>query len=160
MTILRDLSAGRREDEESKQTRSHQKTNRLHMLRQLLEARGMDHTALGKELGYNAASTIHKWLADGEMPVVASLAVEALLRRLGTEGRPVAFAAVTIRRDASETFLKVCESLGVVVSLNQFPEGSSPKGLGILVLRIPVAHGEALRAVARSFGGEYLTLDV
>lgn len=72
----------------------------------------------GKALGYGT-TVVGKWRADRAAPVVAGLAAEALVRRLGTAGTPYKAPSVSrtfcfrIDNDEAEAVLLLLAKLGV-----------------------------------------------
>lgn len=161
--ILRDI---RKPDEEPKpqaQERFHQKTNNMVFFRQLLDHHQNDKPATAKALGYSQAS-IGKWLQDGEIPFVVSLASEALMRRMGTAGRPNVLGIATASFSVAQTLRKVFEGLGVTEALSSFPvavaagtRGDTP---GVLVLRIPHPNVAAMESLTKGLGGQFMKLEI
>lgn len=89
-------------------TKTHQKT-KVRNLRKLLEE--LKPADLAGALGVNP-DTIRKWDREGEMPTVASVACEALIRRRGKGVGGRALLIVSVPDDKAQEVSDVLSALG------------------------------------------------
>lgn len=134
--------------------REYQSTKVLVRLRQLIDHNGGDARKTSRQLGYSDGAA-KAWLDRGDMPVVADLACEGLLRRLGGSLRKTELVVAKGTSAEMAAFRPVADALkATLVDAMADATGS------IFIMQVPSEVCETLGLVATRMGCSYKKVQV
>lgn len=126
-------------------------TKNLIRLRQLLDHHDGNQTKTAEAIGYSPTA-LADFLRNGEMPLTADLACEALIRRLGATLRPSEFVSVRARSEHRETIAKLVGSFRGV-EVDGFVNASLAADDFLLIVQLPADKVETFIRVAAAIDG-------